>query len=211
MKNKNEIEYYLKKYDLEKYMKKELLNKLFIKRFLKGEMIFSVEEESQIIYFFVEGKIKIYSAFHGNKEVVIEFCRPLQILGEVEYIQNKNINVNVEALTPCVVIGILREDFKKMIFQNDKLYELLLITVTDKLTDTMTHVLNYHQKPIEERVLEYLKEFENHNKIEKIRYLDMAGYLKISDRHLRKVLKEMSHKELIIKDGKKIELLKKKG
>ncbi|MGL5951026.1 MAG: Crp/Fnr family transcriptional regulator, partial [Cetobacterium sp.] len=166
---------------------------------------------SQIIYFFVEGKIKIYSAFHGNKEVVIEFCRPLQILGEVEYIQNKNINVNVEALTPCVVIGILREDFKKMIFQNDKLYELLLITVTDKLTDTMTHVLNYHQKPIEERVLEYLKEFENHNKIEKIRYLDMAGYLKISDRHLRKVLKEMSHKELIIKDGKKIELLKKKG
>ncbi|MGL5760135.1 MAG: Crp/Fnr family transcriptional regulator, partial [Cetobacterium sp.] len=96
-------------------MKSELIDRFFIKRFLKGEMIFSVKEESQSLYFFVEGKIKIYSAFYGDKEVIIEFCKPLQILGEVEYIQNKDINVNVEALTPCIVIGILREDFKKMI------------------------------------------------------------------------------------------------
>ena len=50
---KNEITYYLKKHDLEKYMKLELIDKFFIKRFLKGEMIFSVKEESQSLYFFV--------------------------------------------------------------------------------------------------------------------------------------------------------------
>ena len=154
---KNEITYYLKKYDLEKYMKPELIDKFFIKRFLKGEMIFSAKEQSQSLYFFVEGKIKIYSAFCGDKEVLIEFCKPLQILGEVEYIQNKDINVNVEALTPCIVIGILREDFKKMISGNDKLYELLLKAVTSKLTATMTHILSYHQKPLEERILNYFK------------------------------------------------------
>ncbi|MGL5639758.1 MAG: Crp/Fnr family transcriptional regulator [Cetobacterium sp.] len=210
---KYEIYYYLKKYDLEKYMKKELLNKLFIKRFLKGEMIFSVDEESQFIYFFVEGKVKIYSAFSGNKEIVIVFSKPMQILGEIEYIQNKDMNVNVEALTPCVVIGILRDDFKKMIFQNDKLYELLLQTVTYKLTETMKHIFNYHQKTLEERVLEYLKELSNHNKIDNIKYLEMAGYLKVSDRHLRKILKDIIDKGIIRKIGKSIELLKnnKKG
>lgn len=194
-------------------MKKELLNKLFIKRFLKGEMIFSVDEESQFIYFFVEGKVKIYSAFSGNKEIVIVFSKPMQILGEIEYIQNKDMNVNVEALTPCVVIGILRDDFKKMIFQNDKLYELLLQTVTYKLTETMKHIFNYHQKTLEERVLEYLKELSNHNKIDNIKYLEMAGYLKVSDRHLRKILKDMIDKGIIRKIGKSIELLKnnKKG
>ena len=180
---KNEINYYLKKYDLEKYMKPELIDKFFIKRFLKGEMIFSVEQESQSLYFFVEGKIKIYSAFYGNKEVLIEFCKPFQILGEVEYIQNKVININVEALTPCVVIGILREDFKKMISGNDKLYELLLRTITNKLTTTMTHILSYHQKTLEERILNYLKELSKNNKVEKIRYLEMASFLKVSDRH----------------------------
>lgn len=210
MKSKNEIDYYLKKYNLETYMKKELLNKFFIKRFKKEEMIFSVEEESKIIYFFVEGKVKIYSAFYGNKEVVIEFCRPLQILGEIEYIQNKNINVNVEALTPCTVIGILREDFKRMISKNDELYELLLRTITNKLTTTMRHVLNYHQMPLKERVLDYLDELSSHNKIEGIKYIEMAGFLKISDRHLRKVLKELVENGIIAKNGKNIELLKKK-
>ncbi|WP_432205600.1 Crp/Fnr family transcriptional regulator (plasmid) [Cetobacterium somerae] len=204
---KNEINYYLKKYDLEKYMKPELIDKFFIKRFLKGEMIFSVEQESQSLYFFVEGKIKIYSAFYGNKEVLIEFCKPFQILGEVEYIQNKVININVEALTPCVVIGILREDFKKMISGNDKLYELLLRTITNKLTTTMTHILSYHQKTLEERILNYLKELSKNNKVEKIRYLEMASFLKVSDRHLRKVLKELIEKEIIYKNGKTIYLL----
>ena len=205
---KNEITYYLKKHDLEKYMKPELLDRFFIKRFLKGEMIFSVKEKSQSLYFFVEGKIKIYSAFYGDKEVIIEFCKPLQILGEVEYIQNKDINVNVEALTPCIVIGILREDFKKMISGNDRLYELLLRTVTSKLTSTMTHILSYHQKPLEERILNYLKELSQNNKVEKIKYIEMAGFLKVSDRHLRKVLKELDDAKVISKVGKTIHILK---
>ncbi|WP_047383412.1 MULTISPECIES: Crp/Fnr family transcriptional regulator [unclassified Cetobacterium] len=204
---KNEIKYYLKKYNLENCIKNEFLNKLYIKRFQKGEMIFSVEEESQTIYFFVEGKVKVYSAFYGNKEILIEFTKPMQILGEVEYIQNKDINVNVEALTPCIMIGILRTDFKKMISQNDELYELLLKTITDKLTTTMSRVLSYHQQPLEERILDYLKELSNHNKIEKIKYIDMAEYLKISDRHLRKVLKKLVEEQKILKNGKNIQIL----
>ncbi|MGL5175915.1 MAG: Crp/Fnr family transcriptional regulator [Cetobacterium sp.] len=204
---KNEIKYYLKKYNLENCIKNEFLNKLYIKRFQKGEMIFSVEEESQTIYFFVEGKVKVYSAFYGNKEILIEFTKPMQILGEVEYIQNKDINVNVEALTPCIMIGILRADFKKMISQNDELYELLLKTITDKLTTTMSRVLSYHQQPLEERILDYLKELSNHNKIEKIKYIDMAEYLKISDRHLRKVLKKLVEEQKILKNGKNIQIL----
>ena len=45
---KNELIYYLKKFDLEKCIKNEFFNKLYLKHFEKGEMIFSVEEESQI-------------------------------------------------------------------------------------------------------------------------------------------------------------------
>lgn len=205
---KNELFYYLKKFDLEKCIKNEFFNKLYLKHFEKGEMIFSVEEESQSIYFLVEGKIKVYSAFYGKKEVIIEFCRPMQILGEIEYIQNKTINTNVEALTPCIVIGILKTDFKNLIIQNDNLYELLLKSISDKLANTMNHVLSYHQEPLKDRALKYLKELSKDKKIEKIKYIEMAEYLNISDRYLRKLLKELVDNNIIIKNGKSIEILK---
>ena len=71
----------------------------------------------------------------------------------------------------------------------------------------MSRVLSYHQQPLEERILDYLKELSNHNKIEKIKYIDMAEYLKISDRHLRKVLKKLVEEQKILKNGKNIQIL----
>lgn len=191
MKNKHTLEYYLKHFSLEKCFPKKFHNKLYLKTFKKGEIIFSISDSSQSLYLLVEGKLKISSAFYGDKEVVIEYCKPLEVLGEIEYIQNKDIYINVETITPCIVISISRYDFDLILKGNDELYRFLLKNLSEKLTKGVKKTLKFHQKPLKERVLEYLNSASQNKEINNIKYLEMAHSLKISDRYLRKILKEM--------------------
>lgn len=207
MKIKHTLDYYLKRFSLESCFLPEVRNRLYLKNFKKGEIIFSISDSSQSLYFLVEGKIKISSTFYGNKEVVIEYSKPLEILGEIEYIQNKDIYINVETITHCTVISISKNDFDFILKGNDELYRLLLKNLSEKLTKGVKKTLKFHQKPLKERVLEYLNSASVNREIDNIKYMEMAHSLKISDRYLRKILKEMVEDKIIEKKSKKIILL----
>lgn len=209
MKNKHTLDYYLKRFSLEKCFSPKVRSKLYLKNFEKGEIIFSISDSSQYLYFLVEGKIKVSSALYSDKEVVIEYSKPLEILGEIEYIQNKEIYINVETITPCTVISISRYDFDTILKGNDELYKFLLKSLSEKLTKGVKKTLKFHQKPLKERILEYLNSASKNKEIENIKYIEMAHSLKISDRYLRKILKEMDEEGIIKKISKKIILLKK--
>lgn len=209
MKNKHTLDYYLKRFSLEKCFSPKVRSKLYLKNFEKGEIIFSISDSSQYLYFLVEGKIKVSSALYSDKEVVIEYSKPLEILGEIEYIQNKEIYINVETITPCTVISISRYDFDIILKGNDELYKFLLKSLSEKLTKGVKKTLKFHQKPLKERILEYLNSASKNKEIENIKYIEMAHSLKISDRYLRKILKEMDEEGIIKKISKKIILLKK--
>lgn len=209
MKNKHTLDYYLKRFSLKKCFSPKVRSKLYLKNFEKGEIIFSISDSSQYLYFLVEGKIKVSSALYSDKEVVIEYSKPLEILGEIEYIQNKEIYINVETITPCTVISISRYDFDTILKGNDELYKFLLKSLSEKLTKGVKKTLKFHQKPLKERILEYLNSASKNKEIENIKYIEMAHSLKISDRYLRKILKEMDEEGIIKKISKKIILLKK--
>ena len=209
MKNKHTLDYYLTRFSLEKCFSPKVRSKLYLKNFEKGEIIFSISDSSQYLYFLVEGKIKVSSALYSDKEVVIEYSKPLEILGEIEYIQNKEIYINVETITPCTVISISRYDFDTILKGNDELYKFLLKSLSEKLTKGVKKTLKFHQKPLKERILEYLNSASKNKEIENIKYIEMAHSLKISDRYLRKILKEMDEEGIIKKISKKIILLKK--
>lgn len=209
MKNKHTLDYYLKRFSLEKCFSPKVRSKLYLKNFEKGEIIFSISDSSQYLYFLVEGKIKVSSALYSDKEVVIEYSKPLEILGEIEYIQNKEIYINVETITPCTVISISKYDFDTILKGNDELYKFLLKSLSEKLTKGVKKTLKFHQKPLKERILEYLNSASKNKEIENIKYIEMAHSLKISDRYLRKILKEMDEEGIIKKISKKIILLKK--
>ena len=209
MKNKHTLDYYLKRFSLEKCFSPKVRSKLYLKNFEKGEIIFSISDSSQYLYFLVEGKIKVSSALYSDKEVVIEYSKPLEILGEIEYIQNKENYINVETITPCTVISISRYDFDIILKGNDELYKFLLKSLSEKLTKGVKKTLKFHQKPLKERILEYLNSASKNKEIENIKYIEMAHSLKISDRYLRKILKEMDEEGIIKKISKKIILLKK--
>ena len=194
---------------MEKCFSPKVRSKLYLKNFEKGEIIFSISDSSQYLYFLVEGKIKVSSALYSDKEVVIEYSKPLEILGEIEYIQNKEIYINVETITPCTVISISRYDFDTILKGNDELYKFLLKSLSEKLTKGVKKTLKFHQKPLKERILEYLNSASKNKEIENIKYIEMAHSLKISDRYLRKILKEMDEEGIIKKISKKIILLKK--
>jgi len=83
-----------------------------MKHFLAGEIIAKEGEKAHCFYVLVEGKVSVYR----NKNLIAEFSKPGEIVGEISLIPGKARTAEIKAVTNCnmlVISGDL-EDIMKM-------------------------------------------------------------------------------------------------
>lgn len=202
----NEIKRILKFYSIEDIIPEKYLKKLSIHYFKKGEIIYLSQNKMDYLYFFVKGRVKVYPLLENGKEIIIDFAEPLDIFGDVEYILGDKIYSNIEAINDCALIAIYSKDLKEILKGNDKFYALILKLLTKKLINNSVKLIDIQHKPPRERAMEFFRKVALDNKIENIKYIEMAKYLLVSDRHLRKVIRELEENGLIKKVGSTIYL-----
>ncbi len=209
------IKHYLSKYDLYKILSEDLIQNLSIFRFKAGEYLIRTHDPVEHLYFFVEGKAKVFIMMENGKSLLIRFYQPFELVGDVEFVSYDHHICNMQAISDVVCMGIKTDILKQTIESNTKLLMYICRSLGEKLaTFNMSSAVN-QVYPLENRLASYLIAISDEKgiKTNRIREIhtenltELADLLGTSYRQLTRVIKRFKNQGILERVGKKFEIL----
>lgn len=176
--------------------------------FTPGERICTQGEQASRLFVLIEGKLKISTTSPEGKRLVLSFKHPLDLIGDIEYVQRTNLMNTVEAVTPVTVLGIPYDALAKHGSDDPVLLQFLLETITQKFflkSNSLSFNLLY---PVEVRLASYLLSMTPSGEVlEEMALSDVADLIGTSYRHLNRVLRDFEQDGVIERRRGSVRLL----
>lgn len=219
--DREQLQRYLQQFQLESVLNQKLISHLSLNTFNSGDFICSQGTPAEMLYVLVKGRIKVYMTSPEGRTLVISIKKPLEVIGDIEYIRGIDIINNVEAVTEVHMIGIHYHSLRKYGADYAPLLNFLLDIITKKFfakSDSLSQNLLY---PVDVRFANYLltiamEESESAvlGQISTSQLTDIAHLLGTSYRHLNRIIQKLSKAGLLDRgkdfiDVKDVEGLKK--
>jgi CRP-like cAMP-binding protein len=188
---------YLQLYKLEEIFPEELLPYLSLYHFKPGELICSQGEAAEYLYVLVKGKLKIYTNSAEGKTLILSFKSPIEVIGDLEYVQQIDFINTVEAVSSVTMIGVHHRWLQKFGSAHAPFLKFLLDIITKKFhvkSVSMSFNLMY---PVEVRLASYLLSVSFAESENQISIKDAANFIGTSYRHLNRVITQFCHEGLI--------------
>ncbi|SKA92969.1 cAMP-binding domain of CRP or a regulatory subunit of cAMP-dependent protein kinases [Caloramator quimbayensis] len=150
---------------LEKYILNHRINEIFdndIKCFMelfyfkRNEYICKEGEDVPYLFFFVEGKVKIYITMSNGKSLLICFYDDFRIIGDMEMMSVKPATNNVQAIQDTYCIGISMETARKYLLNDVKFLRFMCGSLGDKLDKCSNNCSINLLYPLENRLASYI-------------------------------------------------------
>lgn len=203
IKDQLHLQTYIETFQLDEIFNKELFPHLSLYSFEQGEIICSQGEASQYLYVLVKGKVKIYTNSPDGNTLILSFKKPLEVIGDIEYVRGIDIVNTVEAVSSVCMIGIHHRWLRKYASQHSPFLQFLLDIITKKFhlkNNSMSLNIMY---PVEVRLASYLlsvsldeSDLHFNNQIN-ISIKDAANLIGTSYRHLNRVITQLCAEGLI--------------
>ncbi|TXK73199.1 Crp/Fnr family transcriptional regulator [Paenibacillus sp. N3.4] len=204
MKDREQLNQYLHAHQIESVFNEQLIPHLSLYSFNQGELICSQGEPSEYLYVLVKGKIKIYTTSTEGKSLILSFKKPLELIGDIEYVQGIDIINTVEAVSSVCMIGVHQRWLKKYGSDYVPLLQFVLKTITQKFylkSNSLSFNLMY---PVEVRLASYLlsvsfdeSDSQFKGQLEAASLRDAANLIGTSYRHLNRVIQQFCAEGLI--------------
>jgi CRP-like cAMP-binding protein len=203
IKDREQLKSYLQTHKLETIFPELLVPYLSLYCFEQGEMVCSQGEGAHYLYVLVKGKIKIYTSSAAGKTLILSFKTPLEVIGDLEYVQGIDFINTVEAVSSVIMVGVDHRWLKKYGSGHAPLLQFFLEIITKKFalkSNSMSFNLMY---PVDVRLASYLLSvsfaesdllFKNQISIS---IKDAANLIGTSYRHLNRVITQFFHAGLI--------------
>jgi CRP-like cAMP-binding protein len=197
------LEEYLQHYGIEQVFNEEVMPYLALYSFELGELICTQGEATNYLFVLVKGKVKIFTTSEEGKTLILNFKTPLEVIGDIEYVQEIETINTVEAVSPVVMIGVRQSVLKRLSQNHAPFLQFLLSIITKKFyvkSNSMRINLMY---PVEVRLASYLLSVaydENGALVNKqltASLTDTANLLGTSYRHLNRVIQEFCSNRLV--------------
>ena len=206
----NKLNYYIKKYNINDIFSNDMKKYMEIHHFKKNEHICSAGEELRYLYFFIDGRAKVYITAPNGKSLLIRFYSPIQIIGDTEILNNTNIDCNIQAVEDCICIAILREVIEEIALKDPKFLYYTCKQLAFKLSSASLSSSINMLYPLENRLASYIlatyaTEYSHDSNSDNLTHV--SELLGTSYRHLLRVLDKFSSEGMIRKDGKDITIL----
>lgn len=180
----------------------------------KGQQIFSEGDAVTNIYFVYSGKVKVHKRWDDEKELIIRFAKPGDILGHMGLGKNPVYPVTTTAIEPTVVCSIDLSFFESTLSVNPKFTYTLMKIFANELQESEKRMRNLVHMPVKERIalalINLKKQFgvddQGAINIELTRQ-DLSSFAAVSYETLFKVTNEFLHHQLIEVKGKSLKLI----
>ncbi len=192
---------YIQKNNIDEIFGEDLVPTMRLYRFEKGEFILHAGDELEVLYMLVKGKVKVTYDFENGKSVLLKFYRDFSAMGDLELIQDRNINCHVEAVESSEFIAIPIGPLRKKIQTDSVLLMYLARSLSEKLNATINNSAYNYVYPLINRMASYLQEYVEGDQPQYITmnetYKDIACFLATTYRHLNRTMKELEEMGII--------------
>ncbi len=101
-------------------------DKMFMRRFKKGEIILREEDTNKVMYIILKGRVKVVQTTEEGREIVLSLHSTGDTFGEVSLIDGKTTQARVAATADSLIAIVSKEDFYKMLHSQVKVLDNLL-------------------------------------------------------------------------------------
>lgn len=209
------LQAYLQKHQLDYIFTEPLKPLLSLLSYDPGEHICSKGDPSSTLYVLVKGKLKIYTTSAEGRTLIISFKTPLELIGDVEYIQGTEMLNTVEAVSPVHMIAVPYRWLNKYAKDHPPLLHFMLEIITQKFYRKSSFLSLNLMHPVDVRLASYLLSISYDEsdpqftgQLDTINLVDTANFIGTSYRHLNRVIRkfcqegltERSSGAIIVKD-----------
>lgn len=213
--NQTKLDNYIEKYNIEDFFGIDMKKYMELHIFDKGSHIVKTNEPIDYFYFFVEGKVKVYTVLKNGKSLLFRLYKPLNIIGDVEFIDCDIANSNIEAINDCLCIGISMKNLRKYAIDDPTFLKCMCTSLGKKfISSSIASSINILY-PLENRLSSYLLAIAPENNqnsnldggIITDKFTEMADLLGTSYRHLIRTINKLCHENIIRKEKNSIVIL----
>lgn len=209
--NNSKLNYYINKYNIDDIFSIDMINFMELHKFKKNEHICLSGDELDYLYFFVDGKAKVYISAPNGKSLLIRFYSPIQIIGDTEILNKTSIDCNIQAMEECLCLAIPRSVIEDIALKDAKFLAYTCRQLAFKLSSASLSSSINMLYPLENRLASYIiatyplhDEYYDGNSDSLTHVSELLG---TSYRHLLRVLDKFCAEKIIKKDGKDITIL----
>lgn len=213
--NQTRLENYIKKYNIGDFFGINMKEYMELHIFQKGSHIVKTNEAINYFYFFVDGKVKVYTVLQNGKSLLFRLYEPLNIIGDVEFIGCDTANSNIEAINECLCIGISMKNIRKYAVNDPTFLKCMCTSLGKKfISSSIASSINILY-PLENRLSSYLLAIAPQNSqylkldggILTDKFTEMADLLGTSYRHLIRTINKLCDEKIIRKEKNSIVIL----
>ncbi|MBU3109202.1 cyclic nucleotide-binding domain-containing protein [Clostridium gasigenes] len=213
--NQSKLDNYIEKYNIEDFFGIDMKKHMELHAFNKGSHIVKVNEPIDYFYFFVEGKIKVYTILKNGKSLLFRLYNPLTIIGDIEFIDCDKANSNIEAINECLCIAISMSNIRKYAVNDPTFLKCICQSLGKKfISASIASSINILY-PLENRLSSYLlaiaPENNEHSNLDggiiTDKFTEMADLLGTSYRHLIRTINKLCDEKIIRKERNSIIIL----
>lgn len=213
--NGTKLDNYIKKYNIEDFFGIDMKKYMELHIFDKGNHLVKTNEPIDYFYFFVEGKVKVYTILKNGKSLLFRLYKPLNIIGDVEFINCTTANSNIEAINECLCIGISMSNIRKYAINDPTFLKCICTSLGKKfISSSISSSINILY-PLENRLASYLLAIAPENSqhynsdvgIITDKFTEMADLLGTSYRHLIRTINKLCDENIIKKEKNSISII----
>ncbi|MGL4789757.1 MAG: Crp/Fnr family transcriptional regulator, partial [Cetobacterium sp.] len=132
----NKILNYISLFKLDEILVKEVQEKLLLRHYKKGEYILEAHKGTNSIYFVVEGTVEVSCILDNGNQVCLNILKPLEIFGDIEFINKQEVLFDVVAKNDVSVILLPFVVAREFLNENINFWKFLAIEGNKKLLNT---------------------------------------------------------------------------
>ncbi|MEW8994667.1 transcriptional regulator YeiL [Clostridium sp.] len=201
IKNPELVDKYINKYNIDDIFSTSMREYMELFYFKRNEYICKEDENIDYLFFFVEGKAKIYISLKNGKSLLINFYYPFMVLGDLELINLTKATTNMEVIEDAYCIGLPFKKVRDELLSDAKFLRFICSSLGNKMdTSSRNGTINLLY-PLENRLASYMMATRgNGNRIQFDETLtEIAELLGTSYRHLLRTINNLINKGILKK------------
>lgn len=188
---------------------KEIAHQTHMRRYSKGEIIYSSADQSEVLFILKEGQVKIYRLSAEGKELTTALLGPGRIFGEMALVGQGMYEAFAEAIQDCVLCTMTKDDVKALLTRRPEVALRLLEIVSRRLGDRERTLEDLAFKNVAERLAKLLLHLSEEvdsdlHEVPKVTHQQLAEIVGTSRETVTRTLHEFKIKKLIEMEGHRI-------
>ena len=195
------------------YVQEDFTYQMIVKRFKRGQHIFTEGAFPSGIYFVKKGKIKKFKTLNSGKEQIIYLCSEGEMIGYAAFMGEERYHDSAAALTDSLIGYISKERLVRLLDKHQELSKLLVKKLSHEFGVMVNFIATFTKKSVRERVAltllilheNFRQNINENNDIQiELTREDFANIVGIAIETLVRFLSDFEKEGLIRKNGRKI-------